>query len=45
VWLGLQRLYLISLCWETFGPEAKELKPTGKPKRDLWYTTRPKAWV
>jgi len=35
VWLGLQRLYLISLCWETFGPEAKELKPTGKPKRDL----------
>ena len=33
VWLGLQRAHDITLCWNTFGPEAKppkipELKPT-----------------
>ena len=23
IWLGLQRLHDIALCWETFGPEAR----------------------
>lgn len=35
VWLGLQQLYVISLCWETFGPEVQKTKATRKRKKDL----------
>jgi hypothetical protein len=31
VWLGLQRLHDIALCWETFGPGAKTGAPPGEP--------------
>jgi len=27
VWLGLQRLHDIALCWKTFGPEARKMGP------------------
>ena len=36
VWLGLQRLHDIALCWETFGPGAKRHKTIPEPKtRDV----------
>lgn len=35
VWLGLQRLHDIALCWETFGPGAKEAKADDEREQDL----------
>jgi hypothetical protein len=35
VWLGLQRLHDIALCWETFGPGAKEANAPDKRGQDL----------
>lgn len=35
VWLGLQRLHDIALCWETFGPGAKAAKAPADQGTDL----------
>jgi hypothetical protein len=35
VWLGLQRLHDIALCWEIFGPGAREAPVTGGPPAEL----------
>jgi Transposase Tn5 dimerisation domain/Transposase DNA-binding len=35
VWLGLQRLHDMALCWETFGPGAKTINATGKREPEL----------
>ena len=35
VWLGMQRLHDIALCWETFGPGAKEAKAADERGQDL----------
>jgi hypothetical protein len=35
VWLGLQRLHDIALCWETFGPGAKKVRAGDVPRYDL----------
>jgi hypothetical protein len=35
VWLGLQRLHDIALCWEAFGPGAKAAKGPADPGQDL----------
>jgi Transposase DNA-binding/Transposase Tn5 dimerisation domain len=35
VWLGLQRLHDLALCWETFGPGAKRTNATGGRKPEL----------
>lgn len=35
VWLGLQRLHDIALCWETFGPGAQKPRPAHGPTTEL----------
>lgn len=35
VWLGLQRLHDIALCWQVFGPGASEKKATGGVEGEL----------
>lgn len=35
VWLGLQRLHDIALCWETFGPGAGEQKAAPRPEAEV----------
>jgi hypothetical protein len=35
VWLGLQRLHDISLCWQVFGPGANETKATDRREAEL----------
>jgi hypothetical protein len=35
VWLGLQRLHDITLCWQTFGPGAPEKKAAAGVEGEL----------
>ncbi len=45
VWLGLQRMHDIALCWDMFGPEAKTRRSASLRVSEMCRTTRAAPWA